>query len=143
MFWTARMEIVGQSAGESALCSSSFRDGQLVKRIVVCRMENDTCGRQVFHNYAGVYRKLRLADSGCSENIFTLFRQFRVRSEIGGNLMFACAAAVLPGAIPDPALAGHAAAPGSGAPEGGEPRALVTSCAMPPALVSVWVVMEG
>ena len=48
IFWTARMEIVGQSAGESAFC-----------------------GRQVFHNCAGL--KLRLVDSSCRSDtaVFT------------------------------------------------------------------------
>ena len=36
-------------------------------------MENDTCGRQVFHNYADVCWKLRLVDSGCRSDtaVFT------------------------------------------------------------------------
>ena len=36
-------------------------------------MENDTCGRQVFHNCADVCRKLRLVDSGCRSDtaVFT------------------------------------------------------------------------
>ena len=41
-------------SGKNANCSSSFKAGQLVKRIVVSRMENDassrTHGRQLFHN---------------------------------------------------------------------------------------------
>ena len=57
------MEIVGPGR----------RSERTLQQIIESRaagMENDTCGRQVFHNYA---RKLRLVDSGCRSDtaVFT------------------------------------------------------------------------
>ena len=60
------MEIVGSGRGAERTLQ------QIIQRRAA-GMENDTCGRQVFHNYADVCRKLRQVDSGCRSDtaVFT------------------------------------------------------------------------